>query len=73
MIARFAYLTSPSEGRYIFNYQPFGSEEVTQVEIHPDQMRNILATGVPLMLHSSFHRVPVNSTEGANERADTRG
>lgn len=62
-IARFAYLTSPQEGRYIFNYQPFGSDELTSVELDPDQMRNILSTGVPLMLRSSFHRVPIK-TEG---------
>ena len=65
MIARYAYLTSPSEGRYVFNYQPFGSDDVTQVELDPDQMRNILATGVPLMLRQSFHRVPVTKTEDA--------
>lgn len=65
MIARYAYLTSPSEGRYVFNYQPFGSDDVTQVELDPDQMRNILATGVPLMLRQSFHRVPVTKKEDA--------
>ena len=65
MIARYAYLTSPSEGRYVFNYQPFGSDDVTQVELDPDQMRNILATGVPLMLRQSFHRVSITKTEDA--------
>jgi hypothetical protein len=60
-IARYAYLTSPSEGRYVFNYQSVGSDEITQVELDPDQMRNILSTGVPLMLRSSFHRIPLNS------------
>jgi hypothetical protein len=65
MIAKIAYLTSPAEGRYIFNFQPFGSNDLTSVELDPDQMRNILATGVPLMLRQSFHRVPVTQTEGA--------
>ena len=59
MIAKLAYLTSPGEGRYVFNYQPFGADEVTSVELDPDQMRNILSTGVPLMLRSSLHRVPI--------------
>lgn len=66
MIAKIAYLTSPTEGRYVFNFQAFGAEEVTAVELDPDQMRNILITGVPLMLRQSLHRVPVNSrSEGA--------
>ncbi len=63
MIAQYAYLTSPSEGRYVFNYKPFGSDDVTQVELDPDQLRNILSTGVPLMLRQSFHRVPVETRE----------
>jgi hypothetical protein len=71
MIAQYAYLTSPSEGRYIFNYKIFGSGEVIQVELDPDHMRNILATGVPLMLRQSFHRVPTPSPneEKSHERA----
>lgn len=67
MIARYAYLTSPSEGRYIFNYQPFGTDEITSVELDPDQMRNILSTGVPLMLRSSIHRVPINIERQRND------
>lgn len=59
MIAKFAYLTSPQEGRYVFNYQTYGSNDLIQVELDPDHMRNILSTGVPLMLRQSFHRVPV--------------
>lgn len=58
-LARFAFLTSPSEGRYVFNYTLYGSEETIQIELHADQMKNILATGVPLMLRQSFIRVPV--------------
>lgn len=69
MIAKIAYLTSPSEGRYVFNFQPYGTEDLTSVELDPDQMRNILATGVPLMLRQSFHRVPLTqTTESASER-----
>jgi hypothetical protein len=68
-IARLAYLTSPAAGRYVLNYQLFGSEELVRVELGPDHMRNILSDGVPLMLRQSFHRVPfVNNTESADER-----
>ncbi|UQD69225.1 hypothetical protein JEY40_24735 [Bradyrhizobium japonicum] len=67
MIAKLAYLTSPSAGRYVFNFQPFGSDDLISVEVGPDHMRNILSDGVPLMLRQSFHRVPViNSQESAN-------
>jgi hypothetical protein len=58
MIAKLAYLTTPEPGRYMLNFQPFGSEELTSIEIAPDQMRNILSDGVSLMLRQSFHRVP---------------
>ena len=69
MIAKLAYLTTPAPGRYMLNFQPFGSEELMSVEIGPDQMRNILIDGVALMLRQSFHRVPVTQTESAHERA----
>jgi hypothetical protein len=72
-IARFAYLTSPAAGRYVLNYQLFGSEELVRVELGPDHMRNILSDGVPLMLRQSFHRVPVTtsqeSADGSHDRA----
>jgi hypothetical protein len=70
MIAKIAYLTSPSPGRYVFNFQGFGSDELISIEVGPDHMRNILSDGVPLMLRQSFHRVPVvNNTENANGSA----
>lgn len=65
MIAKLAYLTTPDPGRYMLNFQPFGSEELISIEVGPDQMRNILTSGVSIMLNNSFHRVPVNKqTEG---------
>lgn len=64
-IAKLAYLTSPDPGRYVLNFQPFGTDELTSIEIGPDQMRNILVDGVTLMLRQSFHRVPLTQTEGA--------
>ena len=70
MIAKLAYLTTPDPGRYVLNFQPFGSDELLSFEVGPDQMRNILSDGVTLMLRQSFHRVPVNSTGSAShERA----
>jgi hypothetical protein len=63
MIAKIAYLTSPAEGRYVFNFQAFGSEELIRIEVGPAHMRNILSDGVPLMLRNSLHRVPVNSSQ----------
>ena len=62
MIAKIAYLTTPDPGRYLLNFQPFGSEELISIEVGPDQMRNILTDGVSLMLRQSFHRIPVKET-----------
>lgn len=72
-IARFAYLTSPAAGRYVFNFQTFGSDDLISIEVGPDHMRNILSDGVPLMLRQSFHRVPViNNQESADVGSDNR-
>lgn len=69
-IAKLGYLTTPDPGRYVFNFQTFGSDELLKIEVSPDQMRNILIDGVTLMLRQSFHRVPViTNTEDAHERA----
>lgn len=62
-IAKLAWLTSPDAGRYVMNFQLFGSDEVIQIELGPDHMRNILSDGVPLMLRQSFHRVPVSPSQ----------
>jgi hypothetical protein len=69
-IAKIAYLTNPGAGRFVLNFQPFGTDELTSIEIGPDQMRNILVDGVTLMLRQSFHRVPITQTEdAAHERS----
>jgi hypothetical protein len=65
MIAKLAYLTSPAPGRYMLNFQSFGSNDLISIEVGPDQMRNILTDGVALMLRQSFHRVPLTQTESA--------
>jgi hypothetical protein len=63
MISKIAYLTSPDPGRYIFNFQPFGSDVLTSVEIAPDQMRNILNDGITHWLRNSLHRVHLKTPE----------
>ena len=65
MIAKLAYLTTPAPGRYMMNFQLFGSDELISIEVGQDQMRNILSDGVSLMLRQSFHRVPSTQTEDA--------
>lgn len=68
-IAKIAYLTTPDPGRYVLNFQPFGSDELTSIELAPEQMRNILIDGTTLMLRQSFHRVPITNQESDSERA----
>jgi hypothetical protein len=65
VISKLAYLTTPEAGRYMLNFQLFGSDELISIEVGPDQMRNILSDGVSLMLRQSFHRVPVTQSEDA--------
>lgn len=67
MIAKLAYLTNPGPGRFMLNFQPFGTDSMTSIEIGPDQMRNILVDGVTLMLRQSFHRVPLNQPENKQD------
>lgn len=69
MITKIAYLTSPSPGRYMLNYQLVGSDELVQLEIGKDQMVNILVDGNSLALRDyqfSFH---AHTERGEHERA----
>lgn len=63
MISKIAYLEFPGPGRYRLAYQPFGSNDLTQIEIPADQFRLILINGVDMMLRESFHQIPIK-TEG---------
>lgn len=72
MIAKLAYLTSPSDGCYILNFQPIGSEELIQIDVAPELFKNILADGVRLMLHSSFHRVNLSTHESQRDGQATK-
>lgn len=66
MIAKLAYLTTPDPGRYVLNFQAFGSDELISIEVGPEQMRNMLIDGTTLMLRQSFHRVPIKTNESAS-------
>jgi hypothetical protein len=75
MIAKIAYLSTPSPGRYMLNYQLFGSDELIQIEIGKDQMVNILVDGNSWALrdYQFSTRVPPTHTErGEHERAEHR-
>ena len=64
MISKIAYLEFPGPGRYRLAYQPFGSNDLTQIEIPADQFRLILINGVDMMLRESFHPIPLKTEEG---------
>lgn len=69
MIAKLAYLTSPSAGRYVFNFQTFGSDELISIEVGPDHMRNMLDDGITHWLRNSLHRVPVQINQESADDA----
>jgi hypothetical protein len=72
MIAKLAYLTSPSPGRYILNIQPFGSDDLLRFEIAQCHLANIVITGTSLALSES-NRVPSKLTqESAYVGSDNR-
>ena len=67
-IARIAYLTSPDPGRFVLNYQPFGTDELTSVEITQDQIRNMIITGVSLVLSPNTQRINSRPSKGETSR-----
>jgi hypothetical protein len=70
VIARLAYLTSPSQGRYVLNIQPVGSDDLLRFEIAQAHLANIVITGTSLALQVN-NRVPVTTnTENANGSAN---
>lgn len=70
MIARIAYLTSPSPNRYLLNFQVEHSVEMS-IEISEAHLANIIVDGASFALRKSYsHRVPETQTESAkHERA----
>jgi hypothetical protein len=67
-IAKIFYLTSPAPGRYMINFQLFGSEDLTSVEIAKGHLANVVIDGASFALRES-NRVPNNQ---AGENADER-
>lgn len=74
MIAKIAYLTSPSPGVFMLNIQPEDCEGILRFEIAKVHLANILIDGTALALRdSSVHRVPeTNKTGNANDRDSGR-
>jgi len=56
MIAKLAYLTTPAPGRYMLNFQAFGSEELVQIEIAKAHLVNILIDGTASALREDQFR-----------------
>jgi hypothetical protein len=74
MIAKIAYLSTPSPGRYMLNYQLFGSDELIQIEIGKDQLVNILVDGNSWALREyQFSVRPTHTERGDHERATSVG
>ena len=67
MIARFAYLTSPSPNVFVLNIQIEGKDGIERFEISKAHLANILITGTALALQEQYPRVPETSpTESAD-------
>lgn len=49
-IAKIAYLSTPDRGRYVLNFQAFGSEELISIEIAKAHLVNMLIDGTALVL-----------------------
>ena len=64
LIARLAYLTTPSPGVYILNIQ-VGDDEIRRFEISRAHLANIIIDGTALALREqSNHRVSETATNG---------
>jgi hypothetical protein len=71
MIAKLAYLTTPSPGRYILNFQAFGSDELISIEIGKDQLVNILIDGNESALRDYQFSNPTTPAGREHERSRT--
>jgi len=73
MIAKIAYLSTPAPGRYMLNFQAFGSDELITIEIAKAHLVNILIDGTASALREEQYlsRVPSTQTKDAeHERAE---
>jgi len=72
MIAKLAYLTTPSPGVFVINIQPNGSDDLLRFEITKAHLANILIAGTSVALREdSNHRV--SATNSYKENADEHG
>jgi hypothetical protein len=66
MIAKIFYLTSPAPGRYVVNYQLFGSEDLTSVEIAQAHLANVVIDGASFALRESNRVQSTTNQESAD-------
>lgn len=73
MIAKLAYLTTPSPDRFVINIQPFGTDDLLRFEIAKAHLVNILIDGASLAFREQYpNRVQSTTTEeNAHERTGT--
>lgn len=74
MIAKIAYLTTPSPGVFILNLQPEGEDGILRFEISKTHLCNIIIDGTSLALREAFvhHRVqPLQIESAEHERASS--
>lgn len=67
-IARLVYLTTPAGGRYVLNFELFGSEELISIEVSRHHLEDLLINGIDLIVREGSRRVPSSSTERDYER-----
>ncbi len=73
MIAKLAYLTSPTPNVYRLNFQLEDGTTFVQFDISKAHLANILIDGTAMALReNSIHRVIETPAENANVRADHR-
>jgi hypothetical protein len=60
VIAKLAYLTTPSPNVFVLNIQPEGSDDLLRFEICKAHLANILISGTAVALREAF--VPIQST-----------
>lgn len=63
MIAKIAYLSTPAPGRYMLNFQAFGSDELITIEIAKAHLVNLLIDGTALVLREDQYLNHVTPNE----------
>jgi hypothetical protein len=53
VIAKIAFLTTPSPNRFVLNIQTFGSDDIQQFEISRHHLSNIIIDGCALALRET--------------------